>query len=107
MVSGESQPKLSLCSFGWAMAAPQKPGALAGRTSSPALTRFISMRDVKAVLDAYGGRERRRLRAAMKALGWRERRAIAWGRRTHGFVANQGRCFIRRHRVEDRGGENV
>ena len=47
---------------------------------------FVTMRDVKAELDAYGAANVRGLRAAMKALGWRERRAIAWGRRTHGFV---------------------
>ena len=39
---------------------------------------FISMRDLKAELDAYGVARVRRLRAAMKSLGWRERRAIAW-----------------------------
>jgi hypothetical protein len=47
---------------------------------------FVSMRDLKAELDAYGAANVRRLRSAMKALGWRERRAIAWGRRTAGFV---------------------
>lgn len=47
---------------------------------------FISMRDIKAELDAYGGENVRRVRLAMKTLGWRERRAFAWGRRMLGFV---------------------
>ena len=47
---------------------------------------FVSMRDVKAELDAFGAANVRRLRSAMKALGWRERRCFAWGRHTHGFI---------------------
>jgi hypothetical protein len=65
---------------------PNDDGILARITLNAVPHWFVSMRDVKAELDAYGAASVRRLRAAMKALGWRERRAIAWGRRTHGFI---------------------
>jgi hypothetical protein len=40
---------------------------------------FVSHRDIKAELNAYGPEAMRRIRVAMKTLGWRERKCYAWG----------------------------
>jgi hypothetical protein len=47
---------------------------------------FVSTRDIKAELNAYGPEAMRRIRATMKSLGWRERKCFAWGGRMWGFV---------------------
>jgi hypothetical protein len=46
---------------------------------------FVTMRDLKSELNAYGAPACRRVRLAMRSLGWRERRALVWGRRLPGF----------------------
>ena len=47
---------------------------------------FVSMRDLKFEMDAYGTKNLRAVRAAMKSLGWRSRRCFAWGCRHAGFT---------------------
>jgi hypothetical protein len=47
---------------------------------------FVSTRDIKAELNAYGPEAMRRIRAAMKTLGWKERKCFVWGGRQWGFV---------------------
>jgi hypothetical protein len=47
---------------------------------------FVSTRDIKAELSAYGPEAMRRIRVAMKTLGWRERKCCAWGGKMWGFV---------------------
>jgi hypothetical protein len=53
---------------------------------------FVSTRDIKAELNAYGPEAMRRIRPAMRTLGWRERKCFAWGGRVWGFAKPSTTC---------------